>query len=140
MTYTSTIKPVDNKPNMLRDMMDSLWFKAKVRDQDYYAQNLYAALCNNDFQKNDVFTILCEDTWSCSWRSAGGIIADIRCEGDYMDWYCSGLGTGYDAENDAEIARTKGYVSEGQVTDEIREDLKKLGWHVVTEQRSESIT
>jgi hypothetical protein len=44
--------------------------------------------------------------------------------GDYMDWYCSGI-------RDADIVAAQGYVGEGEVTEEIREDLKQLGWHVV---------
>lgn len=133
VNWPEPAKPnANNKPNMLKDMMDAQWFKNKVRDQDYYAQNLYAALCNNDFQKNDVVTILREDIWHCSWRSAGGIIADLRSEGDYLDWYCSGMYNDYDSEADARNMKSQGYVSEGQVTEEIREDLKKLGWQVVT--------
>jgi hypothetical protein len=93
-----------------------------------YAQNLYAALCNNDFVKNEVWPILKGETWSCSWRYAGGIIADIRVEGDYIDWYCSGIGGGLgNGDEDGSI----GYVAEQVVTEEIREDLRSIGWLVV---------
>jgi hypothetical protein len=80
-------------------------------------------MCNNDFQKLAVIPILQDQRWSCSWRSAGGIIADMREEGDYIDWYCSGI------MNDE--YEPEGYVPESVVTDEIREDLKRLGWIVV---------
>ena len=61
------------------------------------------------------------EPWSCSWRYAGGILAELRFEGDYMDWYCSGIGYDHDS----------GYVSEGIVTEEIRNDLAQLGWYPV---------
>jgi hypothetical protein len=77
-------------------------------------------MCNTDFVRNDVWPLLKEEKWSCSWRYAGGIIADMREEGDYIDWYCSGIGG--DKED---------YVGEGYVTDEIRDDLLKLGWVVI---------
>jgi hypothetical protein len=107
----------------------------KVRSTESYAQNLYAAICNNDFQKLDVLPILKNQTWSASWRSAGGIVADMRQEGDYIDWYCSGSG-GLNREyegnetNEQWQTRTK-FVPEGKVTDEIRNDLQRLGWVVM---------
>jgi hypothetical protein len=110
--------PEWQKDNLEFDLRTTGWILKKVRESDSYAQNLYAAMCNTDFIKNDVWPILKEKTWSCSWRYAGGIIADMREQGDYIDWYCSGIG----AEN--------GNVCESVVTDEIREDLLKLGWIV----------
>jgi len=119
------------KDNMEYDLRSTDWILEKVRASDSYAQNLYAAICNNDFQKLEVIPILKNQTWSASWRYAGGIIADMRQEGDYIDWYCSGIrnDTGYDP--DINIAFPNGYVPEKVVTDEIREDLKRLGWIVV---------
>ena len=108
------------------EMMNSVWFRNKVRESESYAQNLYAALCNNEFVKNDVWPILEDKRRSCSWRTAGSIIADLREEGDYMDWYCSGIGF-HDKSGETEI----NYVPEGLVTDEIRDDLLKLGWIVI---------
>lgn len=47
--------------------------------------------------------------YSCSWRYAGGMIADIRAEGEnYMDFYCSG--------------------NEGNVDGEFELDMEQLGW------------
>jgi hypothetical protein len=100
----------------------------KVRSSDTYAQNLYAAICNRQFQKLEVVPVLKDERWSASWRSAGGIIANMRQEGDYIDWYCSGIGEGL---GNGDLDGTKGYVSESEVTDEIREDLKQLGWIVL---------
>lgn len=108
-----------------------------------YAQHIYAALCNNDFQKNDVFPILTEKTWSCSWRYAGGIVADIRQEGDYIDWYCSGIRGKEDMldeefqqltkDQQEHYLQIKAYVSESVVTDEVRQDLFNMGWLVLEE-------
>lgn len=112
--------PESTKYNMEYDLLTTDWILEKVRASEVYAQNLYAAICNNDFQKLEVIPILTEKTWGASWRYAGGIIADMRQEGDYIDWYCSGIG-----------CVTEGFVAEMEVTDEIREDLKKLGWKVV---------
>ena len=109
--------------NLEWDIMTTKWFTDKVQSSDVYAQNLYAAFCNNEFQKLDVVPILKNQTWSCSWRSAGGIISEIRGEGDYMDWYCSGIMS--------DPVEKIGYVAESVITNEIREDLKKIGWIVI---------
>jgi hypothetical protein len=100
------------------------WMLKKVVDSETYAQNLYAAMCNNVFQPNQVWPRLKDEYWSCSWRSAGGIVAELRGQGDYIDWYCSGImGVG-------ETDSFQGYVSESTVTDEIRQDLFAIGWTV----------
>ena len=113
------------------ELMSCDWILEKVRTNEVYAQNLYAALCNNEFVKNEVMPILKEDTWSCSWRYAGQLIAEIREEGDYLDYYCSGITNAtYDTVQDAKIFHMKLYMPEGQITDEIRTDLLKLGWIV----------
>ena len=116
------------------DLSSADWILNKVRASESYAQNLYAAMCNAEFQKLDVIPILKEERWSCSWRYAGGIIAQLRNSGDYMDWYCSGMGgfATLDSAIDEEIMAEKKYVAEGIATDEIRNDLKKLGWVIVT--------
>lgn len=127
--------------NMEYDLRTTDWILEKVRVSDSYAQNLYASMCNNDFQKNEFMTRLADKTWSCSWRYAGGIIADMRQDGDYIDWYCSGIRDAGDLDDEQfqqltkeqqEVyIRTKAYVAESVVTDEIRSDLKKLGWLVL---------
>ena len=101
---------------------------------------MYAAICNNDFTRNDVWPILQGQTWSASWRSAGGIVANMREEGDYIDWYCSGIQNDLTDEEYYDMTKQQQerylylknhFVSESVVTDEIREDLLKLGWLVV---------
>ena len=64
--------------------------------------------------------------YSCSWRYAGGLMADLRnimgCGlEDYMDFYCTG---------------SFGGVPEGFISPEIEEDLNKIGWHSIGEEAS----
>lgn len=93
-----------------QDLYKSDTIANKAIHSDVYAQNLYAALCNNRFFYGD-------EEWTCSWRHSGGIVAYlVDTNGDYMDYYCSG------------ISDSNGFVTEGFVTDEIRSDLTKLGW------------
>jgi len=137
------------KNNMEYDLCSTDWILEKVRSSDAYAQNLYAAMCNNEFQKvnlvntpESVVQVLSDGipVWSCSWRHAGGVIADMQERGDYIDWYCSGLRGGADltrdiseltAEEKIHYDNIQKYVDEGRVTDEIRADLLKLGWKVL---------
>ena len=127
------VNPEWQKDNLEYDLRSTEWILEKARASESYAQNLYAAMCNNEFQKLDVMPILKDQRWSASWRSAGGIIADMREEGDYIDWYCSGMGgiASYDYAEGQKMMDEKKYVPEATVTDEIRADLKKLGWIVV---------
>ena len=126
------LDPEWQQDNLEYDLRSNQWICDKVRASDSYAQNLYAAMCNQDWQRLDVMPILRDQRWSCSWRSAGGIVADMCESGDYIDWYCSGMGglnQEYDSKetNEAWQQRT-GYVPEGTVTEEIEQDLKRLGW------------
>ena len=126
--------------NLEHDLRSCEWLVDKCQKREEYAQNLYAAMCNRSFQRNDVWPRLQGQSWSCSWRSAGGIVAHLVGEGDYIDWYCSGIRGGV-TENDVakmspeHLAKhqwyEENYVSESVVTDEIREDLFKLGWIVL---------
>jgi len=119
------------KNNLEYDLRSSDYIVEKCKNE-VYAQNLYAALCNNEFMRNEMWPILKGETWHCSWRYAGGIIADILQRGDYLDWYCSGISsTSIDMGGSVEDNISTGYVGEGEVTDEIREDLFKLGWLVL---------
>jgi hypothetical protein len=130
------------KDNMEYDLLTTDWILEKVRNSEAYAQNLYACMCNNEFVKNDVWPRLTDKRWGCSWRSAGGIIADMREEGDYIDWYCSGIRGDKLTDDEFKVLtneqqeaylKSKSHVGEGHVTDEIREDLLRLGWIVIDE-------
>lgn len=131
--------PAWQKDNLEYDLRSTEWICNKVKGDDIYAQHLYAAMCNRVFQRLEVMPILKDQRWSCSWRHAGGIIADMREEGEYVDWYCSGIANFdhdqelYDTTDAQKIAKKKAeaLVPEGTVTHEIQTDLKKLGWIVL---------
>jgi hypothetical protein len=68
----------------------------------------------------------------------------MKQEGDYIDWYCSGIKNDAPVLLDEQFAEltdeqkayyieSKSHVPESVVTDEIRADLKKLGWDVLDE-------
>lgn len=111
------------KVNLEHDLIKSDRITEKCTNSESYSQNLYAAMCNNLFYKDD-------EEWSCSWRYAGGVLADIRDVGEsYIDWYCSGIGSSHD-----------GYVGESFVTDEIRSDLLQLGWTIKEYPSTDNLT
>lgn len=134
------LKPEWKVNNLEHDLRVSDYIAEKCKD-DAYAQNLYAAMCNREFVKNEIWPILQDKKWGCSWRHAGGIIADIQQKGDYIDWYCSGICDNIPIEKDdwdkltpeqqTNYNNSLRFVSEGEVTDEIKEDLLKIGWIVV---------
>lgn len=119
------------KNNLEYDLRTDEWILTKVRENEVYAQNLYAAMCNMQWVKGD-------KVWSCSWRYAGGIIANMLQKGDYIDWYCSGIKNGPLSDDERKNMTPeaienydfyqKYFVGEGYVTREIAKDLEKLGW------------
>ena len=129
------VDPAWRKNNLEYDLRSTEWICSKAKARESYAQNIYAALCNQAWQRNDVWPLLKGETYSCSWRYAGGIVADMREQGDYIDWYCSGIRGGTSLDDDVleQIDPGADFVPEGCVTDEIREDFFKLGWIPVNE-------
>lgn len=130
------VDPSWQQNNMEYDLRSSKELCDKVKLSDNYAQNLYAAMCNMTWQRREFWQEMKGETWSCSWRSAGGIIADMREEGDYIDWYCSGIGNeergyGLDGSKPELDEDGRNYVPEGQITEEIELDLNRLGWRPV---------
>ena len=126
-----------DKVDLAEDIRNTPWIVEKIKTNKNYAQNVYAALCNIIWYKTTEFLPILkgDNEWSCSWRWAGGFVAEIEGQGgDYMDWYCSGIGgpagggSEYDPELEKAMLATKDFVPEGTVTDEIREDFFKLGW------------
>jgi len=113
--------------DLYEDMQACDWFIAKLQERRY-AQNVYAALCNMRWQPMDVMPILRDEYWSCTWRSAGGLVAELRGQGeDYMDYYCSGIQDFSSDQTDPNFV-SGGYVAESVVTDEVRADLASMGW------------
>jgi len=108
--------------DLAQDMANDDVVIAYLKDEAI-AIEFYAALCNMQWEKieklpDDERIVeklkgVNSDVWSCSWRSAGGIIADIRSANynvkeDYMDFYCSG--------------------NEGHISDTVKECFERMGW------------
>ena len=74
----------------------------KIKDNDICKQ-IWCALANVDWVHKETGEIA-----SYTFRGAGYLIADLRGEGDYLDWYCCG--------------------NDSTVSDFIRRSLKKKGW------------
>jgi hypothetical protein len=108
--------------NLERDVRGTDWIVTKIRKHEIYAQNFYAALCNNSYAPQDVWGILKNITWDCSWRYAANLISDIREDESYIDWYCSG--TGFKGTD------FTGFVEESYITEEIELDINTIGWLV----------
>ena len=98
-------KPVSNAPNLERDFAMSDRIRGLIRS-DVFAVLLYGALCNTSWRHKATGAI-----WHCSWRGAGGIVAELRGEGCYMDWYCSS--------------------GEGLVDEHVLAEIGALGWALV---------
>lgn len=93
------------QPDLDRDLGLSPRIRGLTRS-DLFAMLLYGALCNTTWRHKVMGTL-----WHCSWRHAGGVVAGLRCEGNYLDWYCSG--------------------GEGLVDDQVLAEIEALGWGLV---------
>jgi hypothetical protein len=101
--------------DLSHDLRKCEWIIDKCKSSRQYSQNLYAALCNNSFFKNG-------NEWFCSWRVSAGIVSNLREEGDYVDWYCSGIPAEWNSSIEGGLA------GEGAIAEEIRIDLASIGW------------
>ena len=128
--------------DLRKDLINSPVIVEKCKDL-VYAQHLYAALCNVTWKSMDLSDLISQDTWSCTWREAAKIVAEIRNAGeDYTEFYCSGwldnwsknLPVPYKNSQSALSGTTSHtLVREAVVTNEIAKDLKQLGWEVCKE-------
>jgi hypothetical protein len=126
--------------DLAEDIRNTPWIVEKIRTNKAYAQNVYAALCNIIWYKTTEFlpVLSGKNEWSCSWRWAGGFVAEIEDQGgDYMDWYCSGIKGSLSDEEFSNLTREEqeeylhiknNYQSEGYVAGEVSEDFAKIGW------------
>lgn len=108
--------------NLERDMNENSKLISLLADFEV-ATDFYRALCNMRWRKKieipeddlivEKLKGLETGVWSCSWRYAGGIIADIRnahhgAKEDYLDFYCSG--------------------NEGYVSETVSKCFEDMGW------------
>ena len=99
----------DAAPSLERDLAA----RPEVRDlvqSPAFAELLYASLCNTRWRHRAT-----GQEWSTSRRGAGGIVAHVLGEGDYLDWYCSG--------------------GEEFVDERIADIVEELGWSLVTDEK-----
>lgn len=96
-----------------QDLRNSPEIVRKVQNY-FYAQALYAGICQNEWIPKDVMQMLKGEGVIMSWRYVSGIMSRLRGCGDYMDFYCSGI--------------TDGCYSEGSITDEVMKDINDAGW------------
>jgi hypothetical protein len=78
-----------------------LFYKEMMRDEEF-CKRVYAALTN-------IIWVYEGEEVSVSFRTAGGMIADILNEGCYMDWYCS-AGEGVVDQNISDDMLLKGWI------------------------------
>ena len=101
----SPVSDVLESPDLERDLLRSDRLRALVRSR-LFATLLYSALCNTTWRKDAGGPV-----WSCSWRHAGAVVANLRAEGDYLDWYCS--------------------MGEGLVDEQVMAEIEAIGWKLV---------
>jgi len=119
------------RPN-LEEELNSKLIKEKILTRENFDLELYRALCNNRFIKDN-------ESWSCSWRHAGSIVAKLKLTAqeekdeqdkdkdkdvdvkeywlcgddycmDYLEYYCSG--------------------KEGEISERIKRTIENLGWSI----------
>ena len=95
---------IDEGPYRAFEQMLESVLGEKVRESDGWARSLYAALCNVDWRGPNGEEV------GYSWRAAGDVVAALRREGDYCNWYCGG--------------------NEGRVDERIATALRSEGWTV----------
>ena len=86
---------------LIKDIIDL--FGGKIKGDDTFCHNLWSSLANVTWVNKKE-----KSYYEFSFRYAGAIVADIRGEGSYMDWYNQS---------------TSGIVDKG-----IERGLNELGW------------
>jgi hypothetical protein len=102
-----------------QDALNNPEFVARLGADLVFAQNVYAAICNND-----LIDLATGDDYGMTWRAAASFVAHLRnlagveFDETYLTWYCSGM------------VDIDGWVEEGAITDDVRLAFKTLGWGV----------
>ena len=102
---TALADPVDVlvMPDFEKDLEKT--FNERMKADDSFCVQIWSALANKLWKHESMDD---DEEYSCTFRYAGGLIADILGRGGYMDWYCSGP-----------------YAT---VSDEIESGMKDIGW------------
>jgi len=85
----------------LEDALEAA-FGDRIREEEVFPCEVWSALCNTDWIDP------AGEAHSYSFREAGGVIAELRGEGTYDDWYCC--------------------TTPGIVTPEIAVGMAAIGW------------
>lgn len=130
VTFTDKPRPAPEPvqqgefPDLRVDLAADARFLDRIGD-DLFARAVYDSLCNSEYRKGDDRT-----RWSCSWRSAGGIVADLRDKGEsYIDFY---LGEMLDGDGEAVDAETR-----RETYAEVMSHYMRLGWRIVGPKEAE---
>jgi hypothetical protein len=98
---------LDITQQFIEDLTNSQRIRKLVLDETFAAE-LYSAMCNIQYTRKDLPKT---HQASLSWRSAAGLVADLRkpkYDEDYLDWYLRG--------------------AEGMLTVRVKDELELLGW------------
>ena len=98
-------------------------FTEKLKENNEFGVDLWTSLANVSwFNKADKENTDC----GLSFRGAGGMIAEMLGEGDYMDWYCCGV-DGVVSEYIATEMATRGWRYEAEESELFTpDDVEKL--------------
>lgn len=101
-------------PSLERDLIASSRI-ARLCRSPLMAQLFYAALSRTEWVHHATGT-----RWWTGGRSAGDLVALIRDEGSYLDWYCGG--------------------GEGEVDERVLAEIEALGWRLLPAEEVHPIT
>lgn len=99
----TSCKPTEMIPSLETDLLSSRRMTELAQASDLFAGLLYAALCNTEWRH-----VQTGARWSCSFRDAGDVVASLRGNESYLDWYCWGF--------------------EGTVDERVHTECLDLGW------------
>ena len=105
-------------PDLAADLSADAAFVERVRDVGF-AHAVYASLCNTEWRKDPS-----RRRWSCSWRTAGGLVADLRqLDESYIDFYLQ--------DHVLEGGLPARPAKRRALSLEVLGHYRRLGWHLV---------